>query len=428
MRKKSIALALCMGMLLSLLSGCGNSLESGSQNKADLEETKQEQQEIQLPSKEAVITGQGIDLESNSADTVYSSDLDSVINFGSNSTITYTVPEDTEGEYDIYIEYGKSLYPFGTVQARLVVNGKDEYVIPADVEGCKEDFSDLYSKGKFLMAENINLKSGDTLEVKGKPGFESEFNGTKISTMTSVGDMYLYSAGTEVSTGYDPETVKEQEKADPNDPLSGLNIVWLGSSVTYGMMSGGYSMADLIEDNHNATNCYKYAISGTTLVNDDSSSYVERLKGVSPDMKIDLLVVQLSTNDATEKKPLGTISDSKNMTEFDDTTISGAIESIIAYAEQTWNCPIVFYTGTYFESPEYSAMVDTLLQIQKKWDIGVIDLWNNKEMTALYGTEKYKEYMADDVHPTLEGYTEWWSPVFEEYLSEYMALIFQVSE
>lgn len=86
----------------------------------------------------------------------------------------------------------------------------------------------------------------------------------------------------------------------------GLNIIWLGSSVTYGAQSGGhYSMTDAIQDNHPGTVCEKYAISATTLVNEKEDSYVGRMKLISKDETPDLFVVQLSTNDATTGKSNG---------------------------------------------------------------------------------------------------------------------------
>jgi hypothetical protein len=65
-------------------------------------------------------------------------------------------------------------------------------------------------------------------------------------------------------------------------------------------------------------------------------------------------------------------------------------------------------------------MVQLLLEIQKKWDIGVIDMFNNPEMTAVYGTEQYNTYMYDEVHPFRVGYVEWWTPVIDAALTEYM--------
>ncbi len=66
------------------------------------------------------------------------------------------------------------------------------------------------------------------------------------------------------------------------------------------------------------------------LTNTSDSSYVERMKEIDPNMDIDAFVVQLSTNDATNGMPLGEISDSD---EYDDTTIVGAMETIISYVK-----------------------------------------------------------------------------------------------
>lgn len=405
MKKKIMVMLMCATILSVLLAGCG----------AD---QKDKTMEVKLSVAEAEVEGQGINADSKLVDTKYVSDIKAVTNVGTDSTITYTVPDGIEETFDIYLEISKSPYAYGSTPVSIIVNGDEEYVRPAAIESCLPDSSDLYSMGTFLMAEGVELKEGDTITVLGKAGFEMEFGGKKLSSMSSIGDVYLYPAGSEVAVGYGDGVIEEKEEVDLSDPLSGLNIVWLGSSVTLGMQSGGYTMADVIKDNHAATECFEYAISGTTLVNEEPSSYVERLKDINLD--IDMLVVQLSSNDATRLKTLGTISDSKNMEDFDDTTIIGAIEYIIAYAEATWGCPVVFYTGTYFENNEYAQMVQALLDIQEKWGIGVVDLWNNEEMTALYGTEQYKKYMKDDIHPLREGYVSWWAPEFEEYLTNFI--------
>ena len=178
-------------------------------------------------------------------------------------------------------------------------------------------------------------------------------------------------------------------------------------------------MADVIAQDRADTVCHKLAVSGTTLVNDSQDSYVARLRNADPTMQLDMLVVQLSTNDATQQKPLGSISPSRELADFDTATVAGAIEYIIAYAKRTWNCPVVFYTGTYYESAAYAAMVELLLNMRTKWDVGVIDLWNDREMTALWATEQYAQYMHDPIHPTRLGYRQWWAPKFEAYMLAY---------
>ncbi len=201
-----------------------------------------------------------------------------------------------------------------------------------------------------------------------------------------------------------------------NSPLTGKRIVFLGSSVTYGASSKGVSFADYIGVRNNCE-IIKEAVSGTTLADNGSSSYISRLKKLDGDTDVDLFVCQLSTNDATQEKPLGSVSDSMDLADFDTSTVAGAVEYIIAYAEQTWNCPVLFYTNPQYGSEQYEAMVTLLQQIAEKWNITVIDMWSDEDFNAL--TEEQRElYMADGIHPTQAGYLEWWAPYIEKYLIE----------
>ena len=113
--------------------------------------------------------------------------------------------------------------------------------------------------------------------------------------------------------------------------------------------------------------------------------------------------------------PLGEISDSFSMNDFDTQTVAGAIEYIIAYAKETWNCPVVFYTQAKYESEHYAKMIDLLLEIQKKWNITVIDLWNNGEINSITDEER-KIYLVVHIHPTKAGYKVWWLPEFQKCL------------
>lgn len=207
-------------------------------------------------------------------------------------------------------------------------------------------------------------------------------------------------------------SVKNSEVID--SPLKDKTIIFLGSSVTYGFAAHGESFVDYLEKQDRIT-AIKEAVSGTTLVDDKSNSYVSRMKAIDTSIKADAFVCQLSTNDATQDKPLGKLSDSKNISDFDTHTIIGAMEYIVAYARDTWNCPVIFYTGTKYDSENYKTMVDALYQVQEKWDIGIIDLWNNKDMNEV-AEKDYKVYMNDPIHPTRKGYKEWWTPVIREYL------------
>lgn len=225
------------------------------------------------------------------------------------------------------------------------------------------------------------------------------------------------------SSVHDLKTSRLPGNADPynvthiqpleNSPLEGKTIVFLGSSVTYGAAAKGVSFADYIGA-RNRCNIVKEAVNGTTLVDEGFSSYISRMKKLDVP-NADLFVCQLSTNDATQKKPLGTVSGSDQISDFDTSTVAGAIESIVAYAKETWDCPVVFYTNPRYESEAYGEMVKLLLELSEKWDITVVDMWNDDAFNDI--TKEQRElYMADAIHPTQAGYLEWWTPEIEKAL------------
>ena len=216
-------------------------------------------------------------------------------------------------------------------------------------------------------------------------------------------------------------SVENTEALTPN-ALTGKTIIFLGSSVTYGSAANGESFVDYMEKRDGIIPMEE-AVSGTTLVDETvwgKKSYIERMKTIDPSIQADAFICQLSTNDATMKKPLGEVSESFDMNDFDTQTVAGAIEYVIAYARETWNCPVIFYTGTQYDNDHYAQMVELLLKIQEKWGIGVIDLWNDAEMNAI-SAEDYKLFMVNGIHPSRAGYRDWWTPKFESYLTELFA-------
>ena len=62
-------------------------------------------------------------------------------------------------------------------------------------------------------------------------------------------------------------------------------------------------------------------------------------------------------------------------------------------------------------------MVNILYQVKDKWNIEIIDMWNDTEFNNI-SDEQRNLYMADKIHPTKAGYLEWWTPVFNQKLTE----------
>lgn len=202
-------------------------------------------------------------------------------------------------------------------------------------------------------------------------------------------------------------------------PLKGKTVVFLGSSVTKGFAAHNNSFAEYIAKKDSCT-CIKEAVNGTTLIDNGEDSYIERMRDrLDPKQQVDLFICQLSTNDATHNSPLGEISESCDLESFDVETVCGAIEYIIAYAKETWHCPVMFYTNPQYDSKPYAKMVEALLKIQEKWQIGVIDFWNDEQINRV-SPEKRKLYLQDPIHPMKAGYAEWLVPVMEQRIGEYL--------
>lgn len=188
--------------------------------------------------------------------------------------------------------------------------------------------------------------------------------------------------------------------------LFGKRIYFLGSSITYGFASNGISMVEMIEEKTGAI-CFKNAVTGTPIADFVSDSYYSRLLNTKVSWKPDIFVCQLSTND-TNLVDFGPL-DSQNVKE----TV-GAIKAIIDYVSNEWGAKIVFYTSPKYANKKYEQLVKLLYEIQKERSFAILDFYNDIEFNA----RRKAIYMADDIHPTLTGYLEWWTPKFIAFLEK----------
>lgn len=204
-----------------------------------------------------------------------------------------------------------------------------------------------------------------------------------------------------------------------DSPLKGKSVLFLGSSVTYGSASLRDGIPEYFSQRFGC-NYTKEAVSGTTLVDNGKASYVQRLiNNVDNTADYDLVICQLSTNDASKKMPLGEIADGRELGDFDTSTVTGAMEYIIAYVEKTYGCKVVFYTEARYDNEEYAKMVERTYDLGDKWDIGILDLWSDDGFNSISDSER-ELYMYDSIHPTRAGYRDWWCPEMEEQLIEYL--------
>lgn len=201
---------------------------------------------------------------------------------------------------------------------------------------------------------------------------------------------------------------------NPNTPLYGKHVAFLGSSITQGAASRDASFVEYLQAG-NGILPTKSAISGTTLAGTEPDTYVSRLESdFDADDSFDLFVVQLSTNDSRQNKELGSVSRAKTTSKFNKETTLGAIEFICSYVRSTFGCPVVFYTCLRKNDPDYVTLVGKLYDLQRKWGFSIIDLWADPALNAL--TDANPIAMMDDAHPTRAGYLRLWTPIFEREL------------
>jgi len=235
---------------------------------------------------------------------------------------------------------------------------------------------------------------------------------------------------------------------EKSNRLKGKTIGYLGSSITVGMKSENTAFPDFI-GRLTGSHTVKQAISGGTLAckkSDAQHDYREKISYITQLMDpagvlqrtehLDLLVVQLSTNDGTMEIDLGSVNKEKDLESFDVSTSAGAMEYIIAYAEKKWHCPVMFYVNPYIHPEEYEMLdqkkqeeiyqglvvkyeklIALLYQIQEKWPIGVIDLWNEASFRSI-SMELKRYYMADIIHPYKSGYLFWYTPFICQKMEE----------
>ncbi len=209
------------------------------------------------------------------------------------------------------------------------------------------------------------------------------------------------------------------EKLEGN-PLEGKTICILGSSVADGYSSEHYAIGEYFEARFGCK-LIKEAVSGTTITNLYDNSYLSRMvNNIDATEEIDLFICQLSTNDASMNLRLGEVIESTNPGDFNQWTIIGSMECIIGYAQHTWNCPVVFFTGSYYDNAAYENMVNALYELQEKWGIGILDLYHNDEFNNI-SNEMRSIYMSDNIHPNKAGYRDWWGPEMEKQLLEYLS-------
>ena len=168
-----------------------------------------------------------------------------------------------------------------------------------------------------------------------------------------------------------------------------LNCAFIGDSITYGTDGENssqqleYTYPELVDEIVGFNKVYNYGIGGSTLArnvyyedNTETCPMCVRVNSLAND--IDIIGLMGGVNDFFNSVPLGTI------TSQDNTTIYGALNIIAETLKSKYDF-VFFMTPYKTESFEWvnnagytlSAVADAVKNVANKYDIPVLDLFNN---------------------------------------------------
>ena len=224
----------------------------------------------------------------------------------------------------------------------------------------------------------------------------------------------------------------EQPSPDPNkaatpavpthkdSPLHGRKVLFCGDSISYGHydIPAGYSWAGRIQKQYGTISDNR-SCSGWCLstVRGAGGQIVNQLKSAQ-NGDYDMIVVQGGVNDAWGTTdgtnivaPVGEMSDSFDVKDFDNSTYAGGLEEFFYYARKFFPdatlCYIIsFYmpragVGNVEDMEDYYAMG---MQICDKWGVPYLDMYHDDYLNYELLEINTLKCLQDPVHPNALGY------------------------
>lgn len=209
--------------------------------------------------------------------------------------------------------------------------------------------------------------------------------------------------------------------------LNDKTVLIEGDSIMYGYGSNGEGIGEILRDRY-GFRLYKNAISGSTLAYVEGTENIRNriVNGVKK--PYDYIILDGGYNDYGKSLPLGSLmSESYPYASAPDaTTVIGAMELIFQHIKK--NYP---KTKIYFVTPHkvnrvwvqsnslnltFKDYLDALISVCNLYSVPVIDLWNESGLVTYFSEMKVFTKDNDGLHPTKEGYEEFYLPVFQKSL------------
>ena len=207
------------------------------------------------------------------------------------------------------------------------------------------------------------------------------------------------------------------------DPLKGASAAFFGDSIcmasTHDKDHQWWGWAGRISAAYGLSTYINKGVDGASLSTcRPNNRIVNQLKDIlNKRAKYTFLVLHGGTNDGMDSAPIGEMSDSFNVADFDTTTFAGGLEELFYYAKQYQkqvnpDVYIGYIINFKIEATSWGPLMTTrgmapyyalAKKICNKWGVPYLDLFSDSEFCKAF-KHTDKKLVPDGVHPSSAGY------------------------
>lgn len=214
--------------------------------------------------------------------------------------------------------------------------------------------------------------------------------------------------------------------------LYGKKVTLNGDSIAYGQGTGGTGFMDCIAEKYSMT-LDKKAVGGGTIA-DLSKRYPDRhcICNTVSDMAkdADYAIFEGGYNDWHLWTQIGAITDTMS-DDLDTSKFYGALESICRQALEIWKGKKIGFVITHKINdawrtqkqegntyPTLEGYYDAIRKVFEKYSIPYLDLSKVSRFNTELADYKLYTYNSDGIHPTKEGYENFYVPLIERWMEQ----------
>ena len=212
------------------------------------------------------------------------------------------------------------------------------------------------------------------------------------------------------------------------DPLKGASAAFFGDSIcmasTHDKVHQWWGWAGRINAAYGLSKYVNKGVDGASLSTVRGTNrvinYLNNIKG----QNYEFIVLHGGTNDGMDSTPVGVMSDSFDVNDFDTTTFAGGLEELFYTARKNHpNSKICYIINFRIEATNWGPLMTvegmtpyyTLAkEICKKWNIPYLDLFFDKDFCAAFDHTN-KNLIPDGVHPNSLAYD-----ILTPYIAQFM--------